>query len=637
MAVQGPALVNNGYAKYDDAFKEGDLPRPARNTPLRDSGDKPIHDTQGSVEAFPRGSIESALRSSINGYVSMDAADRTKYPFSPASVVFTGHYVRYPLQMFDRQAMVGDTLYVGLRVYDLTDVSNVHGTLSGKKVYFVQYMPFSGRKAALISENAITPAGGKAAADFNARVRGSGRTYSKAAFDNDEFDCIRTQDLERTAGVWTVGRVMDARATKLPGYENGPIDSSIGLTVDVNIKWCPSVRPFLVAFAAEKGSALDAFETFAAEHAAWRASGHSNAVGKEEFEFKLKMSHAPFLEKQLGMTVAGGVIVPVHVSAEKQDVLAAVQQDGDALQHASEELRADRDVVLAAVQQDGDALQHASEELRADREVVLAAVKQHGYALRFASDKLQADEEVVLAAVEQNGNALQYADPTLQAELQNRMAVDAMPFSASAAASSSTPITAAVSSIDAPTVAPATKAVSTAASATVGTAAAPAAIQARPPSSASPEAPAASAAVRAPAGQAAAATVSAAQQRVLEQRTRGAAPPASRTTTAPTARVTSAGVPPPASARSLMKQPRPGIASKAPVGAAAAARAAAVPQQSGSTVDAVFDALFKPSQASSSRAATTGNRAVSPAPSSGSDGPSAPEAPRPARRSRAPK
>eukprot|EP00656_Telonema_subtile_P011531 TRINITY_DN1571_c0_g1_i19.p1 TRINITY_DN1571_c0_g1~~TRINITY_DN1571_c0_g1_i19.p1 ORF type:complete len:145 (-),score=43.98 TRINITY_DN1571_c0_g1_i19:357-791(-) len=45
--------------------------------------------------------------------------------------------------------------------------------------------------------------------------------------------------------------------------------------------------------------------------------------------------------------------------------------NGRALQHASEELRADREVVLAAVQQDGWALQHASEELRADREFML--------------------------------------------------------------------------------------------------------------------------------------------------------------------------------------------------------------------------------------------------------------------------
>ena len=55
-------------------------------------------------------------------------------------------------------------------------------------------------------------------------------------------------------------------------------------------------------------------------------------------------------------------------------MLAAVQQNGYALEAASAELQADREVVLAAVQQRGFALEHASAELRADREVVLAAL-----------------------------------------------------------------------------------------------------------------------------------------------------------------------------------------------------------------------------------------------------------------------
>ena len=70
---------------------------------------------------------------------------------------------------------------------------------------------------------------------------------------------------------------------------------------------------------------------------------------------------------------------------EKTKVLAAVRQDGWALEHASEELRADRDVVLAAVQQEGDALEYASDELAADRDVVLAAVQHYGRAIRYAS------------------------------------------------------------------------------------------------------------------------------------------------------------------------------------------------------------------------------------------------------------
>merc|ERR1711935_230524 len=96
-------------------------------------------------------------------------------------------------------------------------------------------------------------------------------------------------------------------------------------------------------------------------------------------------------------------------------VLAAVQQDGDALYYASAELKADREVVLAAlVQQDGDALCYVPAELKADREFVLAVVQQDGYALEYASAELKADHEVVLAAVQQDEGALDYASAELQ-------------------------------------------------------------------------------------------------------------------------------------------------------------------------------------------------------------------------------
>eukprot|EP01047_Picozoa_sp_COSAG01_P081741 COSAG01_NODE_16421_length_1237_cov_1.587873_1_plen_359_part_10 len=59
---------------------------------------------------------------------------------------------------------------------------------------------------------------------------------------------------------------------------------------------------------------------------------------------------------------------PTASQAERQLVLAAVAQDGRALQHADASLKKDREVVLAAVAQHGDALQHADASLRKDRE-----------------------------------------------------------------------------------------------------------------------------------------------------------------------------------------------------------------------------------------------------------------------------
>ena len=101
--------------------------------------------------------------------------------------------------------------------------------------------------------------------------------------------------------------------------------------------------------------------------------------------------------------------------SDRELLLAAVQQNGRALEYASAELKADREVVLAAVQQYGYALEYASAELRADREVVLAAVQQNGRALCYASAELRADGEVVLAAVQQNGYALVWASAELRA------------------------------------------------------------------------------------------------------------------------------------------------------------------------------------------------------------------------------
>jgi hypothetical protein len=106
---------------------------------------------------------------------------------------------------------------------------------------------------------------------------------------------------------------------------------------------------------------------------------------------------------------------PILASSDSHIVLAALQQNGAALQYASDELRAKRAIVLAAVQENGWALQYALEDLKADREIVFAAVQQNGSALQYASEDLKKDRAVVLAAVQENGLALQYA-PELKAD-----------------------------------------------------------------------------------------------------------------------------------------------------------------------------------------------------------------------------
>lgn len=126
-------------------------------------------------------------------------------------------------------------------------------------------------------------------------------------------------------------------------------------------------------------------------------------------------------------------------------VLAAVAQNGLALQFAPQKLRADRDVVKIAVAQnpkaieyadlhrmradrrekwvglvtaDGMQLKHAPEDLKKDSTVVLAAVKQNGLAFHHLPCECEPKlyREALLAAVAQNGLALQLGSAKLRAD-----------------------------------------------------------------------------------------------------------------------------------------------------------------------------------------------------------------------------
>jgi hypothetical protein len=94
--------------------------------------------------------------------------------------------------------------------------------------------------------------------------------------------------------------------------------------------------------------------------------------------------------------------------------LATVQQNGWALQYASERIRNNKEIVLAAVQNDGLVLQYASTLLMDNKEIALAAVQQNGRALQYASERIKNNKEVVLAAVQQNGWAVEYASEHLK-------------------------------------------------------------------------------------------------------------------------------------------------------------------------------------------------------------------------------
>jgi len=69
-------------------------------------------------------------------------------------------------------------------------------------------------------------------------------------------------------------------------------------------------------------------------------------------------------------------------------------------------LKKDKDLVLAAVTQNGEALEWANDNMKKDKQVVVAAVSQNGFALEYAHDTMKADKDVILAAINQLGGVV---------------------------------------------------------------------------------------------------------------------------------------------------------------------------------------------------------------------------------------
>ena len=103
---------------------------------------------------------------------------------------------------------------------------------------------------------------------------------------------------------------------------------------------------------------------------------------------------------------------------DREVVLAAVEQDGDAIRHAAEIMREDSGVVLTAMARNNHTLYSAAPVLlETNKTFVLEALKlTQGRALALAGPALQADREVVLAAVAQDGRVLEAAAPQLRAD-----------------------------------------------------------------------------------------------------------------------------------------------------------------------------------------------------------------------------
>ncbi|CAL1154221.1 unnamed protein product [Cladocopium goreaui] len=124
------------------------------------------------------------------------------------------------------------------------------------------------------------------------------------------------------------------------------------------------------------------------------------------------MCESPEDKKIFGHGFTGGL----SKVANRDIVLAAVANDGFAVRHASDALRADREVALTAVRTNGSAVQYVAGCLAEDREVALTAVRSSGAALRYVVPKFRSDREVVLEAVRSYGQALKFVDEQLRCD-----------------------------------------------------------------------------------------------------------------------------------------------------------------------------------------------------------------------------
>jgi hypothetical protein len=190
--------------------------------------------------------------------------------------------------------------------------------------------------------------------------------------------------------------------------------------------------------------------------------------------------------RQIGLQLDGlGLkLVPTHLQT-RDDVLAAVESNGLALQFAKPEFTSDKDILKTAVLEHGSALEfvdksiikdnpelyfdlvdsavrnivghalkfvdksfikdnpesyfeivsdtvkrnglkleHASNDLKGDPEIVLAAIKQNGLALAYASEELRNDPEIVKLAYHKNPESLQFASFRLNVIFKSDVTVD---------------------------------------------------------------------------------------------------------------------------------------------------------------------------------------------------------------------
>ena len=286
MLPRRPVETNNGFLKYEDETTTNQPLNPSSRSYSQYNPLTGVINSR-SVEAHARGSAESGMHienTPMPGRVGNQfAINQGKVDFVAN---YCGTYSAFPSQMFDRRVEIMNTLYLGLRAYELsTDaklkVTNDRGELifplsasnrrteaEQRTMYFFQYLPFSSRCATVIQavtdkHEAMVKAALEAEGNANptqdavrARMQSGQRpTRAEAAklvpavkqqsetglpsahFDTATFDPIRSDDLFNMCGAWRLGRVLDTKAAVHDRYAGGPRDTAFSCIVDVGVAW----------------------------------------------------------------------------------------------------------------------------------------------------------------------------------------------------------------------------------------------------------------------------------------------------------------------------------------------------------------------------------------------------------------
>lgn len=110
--------------------------------------------------------------------------------------------------------------------------------------------------------------------------------------------------------------------------------------------------------------------------------------------------------------------IPRILLNNKCFVLLYLRHDARGIKYVSELLRLDKEVVLAAVENNPEALADVEPVWKQNREVVLTAIRKKGTTIGFADNMFRRDRELGLIACKQNADAYRVLDAALKMDRQ---------------------------------------------------------------------------------------------------------------------------------------------------------------------------------------------------------------------------